>query len=249
MAIENTDLKSFIDGVKRPLGELADACLYAYEENGDECLREAANALRAIEVVDLEGCDEEDPESPSKPLPWRIRDRGFDREDTPILAANDTPVLVRDRGVNPPELPVSEAIVECLNTVYALQNAGKTPRDLKSPKGGQSKQNGTATGEPEADHTEDEVLAILNEYIRQGLTPDEQKDCPVVTLETRFGKDLGFDALDMVEAIMAIEEKIGKDMENFYIGEEDSETSETVADLVDAVKRAKAFYKGLEEVD
>lgn len=45
------DHKSFLDGVNHSLGVLADACLDAYEENGNPLLEEAANALRAIETV------------------------------------------------------------------------------------------------------------------------------------------------------------------------------------------------------
>ena len=66
---ETVDHWSFVEGVKNPLGRLADACLDAYEENGNPLLEEAANALRAIETIDLSGCTEED-----LPLPWSIID-------------------------------------------------------------------------------------------------------------------------------------------------------------------------------
>lgn len=109
---------SFVEGVKSPLGRLADACLNAYKEKGDTLLEEAANALRAIETVDLTGVNKC---YPCKSLPWHIRESGYDQTDTPILSANARPILVRDSGYYPPELPISEAIVECMNTVHALQ--------------------------------------------------------------------------------------------------------------------------------
>ena len=74
---ETVDHWSFVEGVKSRLGRLADACLDAFEENGDPLLEEAANALRAIETVDLTGVNKC---HPCVSLPWHIREYC----DTPI---------------------------------------------------------------------------------------------------------------------------------------------------------------------
>ena len=117
---ETVDHWSFVEGVKNPLGRLADACLDAYEENGNPLLEEAANALRAIETVDLSRCIKCENISP---LPWRMNDdeSGLRTIDEPILDVYGKAVVKTDSGCYPPELPVSEAIVDCMNTVYALQ--------------------------------------------------------------------------------------------------------------------------------
>lgn len=112
------DHLSFVDGVKSPLGRLADACLDAYEENGNPLLEEAANALRAIETIDLTGVNRC---RPCRSLPWHIVEGADDFTDEPILAANAREILKRDSGSYPPELPVCKSIVECMNTVHALQ--------------------------------------------------------------------------------------------------------------------------------
>ena len=117
---ETVDHWSFVDGVKSPLGRLADACLDAYEENGNPLLVEAANALRAIETVDLSGsikCEN------ISPLPWRMNGQESDifAIDEPILDANGSAVIKTDSGCYPPELPVCDSIVECMNTVHTLQ--------------------------------------------------------------------------------------------------------------------------------
>ena len=113
---------SFVKGVKNPLGRLADACLDAYEENGNPLLEEAANALRAIETVDLSRCICIKCENIS-PLPWRMNDddSGPRTIDEPILDVYGRAVVKTDCGCYPPEWPVSEAIVDCMNTVHALQ--------------------------------------------------------------------------------------------------------------------------------
>lgn len=115
---ETVDHRSFVDGVKNPLGILADACLDAYEENRNPLLEEAANALRAIEMIDLSGCVKI---AYPRPLPWHIVEDVWDQDNTPILASNHKAILIRDGGYYPPELPVSNSIVECMNTVHALQ--------------------------------------------------------------------------------------------------------------------------------
>lgn len=114
---ETVDHLSFVKGVKRPLGRLSDACLDVFEENGNPLLEEAANALRAIETIDLSGCIKCENISP---LPWRmdVQESGLDE---PILDANGSAVVKTDSGCYPPEIPVCESIVDCMNTVYALQ--------------------------------------------------------------------------------------------------------------------------------
>ena len=109
---ETVDHWSFVEGVKNPLGRLADACLDAYEENGNPLLEEAANALRAIEKVDLTGCV--NIEYP-KPLPWHIDVT----TGVPILVSKRSPVLRNGRGS--PEVLLLDAIQRCMNTVHALQ--------------------------------------------------------------------------------------------------------------------------------
>lgn len=118
MSKPQTDIKSFIDGVKQPLVRLADACHEAFEFGLGDSLRQAADALRALEAVDLSGCEKE------HPLPWQIDEReraNGNCADRPILDANGSEVVVTDCGIYPPELKTCEAIVECMNTVYALQ--------------------------------------------------------------------------------------------------------------------------------
>ena len=119
---ENEIHRMFVDDVKNPLGRLADACLDAFEENGNPLLEEAANALRAIETIDLSRCICVKCANIS-PLPWRMNDdeSGLYTIDEPILDANGSAVVKTDCGCYPPEFPVSEAIVECMNTVHVLQ--------------------------------------------------------------------------------------------------------------------------------
>lgn len=113
---EPVDNRSFVDGVKNPLGRLADACLKAYEENGNPLLEEAANALRAIETVKLESIEHTTDIPPS--LPWRV--------STTVLSTGLKHYWIEDARKNEVEpaaleKPVAHAIVECMNTVYALK--------------------------------------------------------------------------------------------------------------------------------
>ena len=113
---ETVDHWSFVDGVKSPLGRLADACLCAYEENGNTLLVEAANALRAIETVKLESIEHTTDIPPS--LPWRV--------STTVLSNGLKHYWIEDARQNEVESdalekPVAHAIVECMNTVHALQ--------------------------------------------------------------------------------------------------------------------------------
>lgn len=112
---ETVDHWSFVEGVKNPLGRLADACLDAYEENGNPLLEEAANALRAIETVDLE-CVLHGSET--HPLPWRKTATPY---AIPIRDANDNPIWKGELSVYLQREVESDTIVECMNTVHALQ--------------------------------------------------------------------------------------------------------------------------------
>lgn len=103
---------SFVEGVKNPLGSLADACLDAYEESGDPFLKEAANALRAIETVDLTGVNKC---NPCKSLPWHVSHKEFNAGRSPVIASNGRFVQLFH------DLPVCKSVVECMNTVYALK--------------------------------------------------------------------------------------------------------------------------------
>lgn len=113
---ETVNHGSFLEGVKNPLGRLADACLDAYEENGNPLLEEAANALRAIETVKLESIEHTTDIPPS--LPWRV--------STTVLSNGLKHYWIEDARQNEVESdaleePVAYAIVECMNTVYALK--------------------------------------------------------------------------------------------------------------------------------
>lgn len=109
---ETVDHWSFVEGVKNPLGRLADACLDAYEENGDPVLEEAANALRAIETVDLTGVNKC---HPCKSLPWHVSLKEFEHGRSPVIASNGRFVQLFH------DLPVCMSVVECINTVYSLK--------------------------------------------------------------------------------------------------------------------------------
>ncbi|MBN1150013.1 acyl carrier protein [candidate division WOR-3 bacterium] len=56
-----------------------------------------------------------------------------------------------------------------------------------------------------------------------------------VTLDSKYVKDLGADSLDLVELIMAFEEKFDID-----IPDEDAEKLETVGDSIDYLEKALA---------
>jgi len=73
----------------------------------------------------------------------------------------------------------------------------------------------------------DEVFDGVKAIIIDLLGVDESK----VTLTADFKNDLEADSLDLVELIMAFEEKFGKD-----IPDEDAQKIKTVGDAVDYVK-------------
>ena len=73
----------------------------------------------------------------------------------------------------------------------------------------------------------DEVKEVVVEQLN--VNPDE------VTLEADFVEDLGADSLDVVELVMALEEKF-----EIEIPDEDAEGIKSVKDVVDYIEKAKA---------
>jgi len=72
----------------------------------------------------------------------------------------------------------------------------------------------------------DEVKEVIVEQLN--VSPDEVKP------EAKFVEDLGADSLDVVEMIMALEEKFG-----IEIPDSDAEKIQTVQDVVDYIQNAK----------
>jgi len=73
----------------------------------------------------------------------------------------------------------------------------------------------------------DEVKEVVVEQLN--VNPDEVK------VEADFVEDLGADSLDVVELVMALEEKF-----EIEIPDEDAENIKTVKDVVDYIEKAKA---------
>jgi acyl carrier protein len=73
----------------------------------------------------------------------------------------------------------------------------------------------------------DEVKEVVVEQLN--VNPDE------VTLEADFVENLGADSLDVVELVMALEEKF-----EIEIPDSDAENIKTVKDVVDYIEKAKA---------
>ncbi|GAX87775.1 acyl carrier protein [Lebetimonas natsushimae] len=73
----------------------------------------------------------------------------------------------------------------------------------------------------------DEVKEVIVEQLN--VSPDEVKP------ESRFVEDLGADSLDVVEMIMALEEKF-----EIEIPDSEAEKIKTVQDVVDYIEKAKA---------
>ena len=73
----------------------------------------------------------------------------------------------------------------------------------------------------------DEVKEVIVEQLN--VSPDEVKP------EARFVEDLGADSLDVVEMIMALEEKF-----EIEIPDSDAENIKTVQDVVDYIEKAKS---------
>ncbi|MEO0198153.1 MAG: acyl carrier protein [candidate division WOR-3 bacterium] len=72
-----------------------------------------------------------------------------------------------------------------------------------------------------------DILATLKEIIVDKLSVSEDQ----IKLESRFMEDLGADSLDVVELVMAIEEKF-----NIEIPDEDAEKIRTVGDAVNYIQ-------------
>lgn len=108
---ETVDHWAFVDGVKSPLGRLADACLDAYEENGNPLLEEAANALRAIETVDRGN---------SRVHEHRTRPSDKERRLKPM---SENTHIIND---GPDADDISEVVIECVrNNCYSDMSAFK----------------------------------------------------------------------------------------------------------------------------
>jgi len=73
----------------------------------------------------------------------------------------------------------------------------------------------------------DEVKEVVVEQLN--VNPDEVK------LESDFVEDLGADSLDVVELVMALEEKF-----EIEIPDEDAEGIKTVKDVVEYIEKAKS---------
>ena len=77
---------------------------------------------------------------------------------------------------------------------------------------------------------EEEIFQNLKEIIVEQLGVEEEK----VILEASFTDDLGADSLDVVELVMALEEKF-----NIEISDEQADKISTVEDLVEYIKELK----------
>lgn len=73
-----------------------------------------------------------------------------------------------------------------------------------------------------------EILAKVTDAIVSTLKPEGKE----ITMEARLTEDLGGDSLDMLELIMALEERFG-----IEVPDEDSEAIQTVRDVVEYVKK------------
>jgi len=74
---------------------------------------------------------------------------------------------------------------------------------------------------------EEDIFQNVKEIIVEQLGVDEEK----ITLEASFTDDLGADSLDIVELVMALEEKFDTE-----VPDEEAEKISTVGDLVDYIK-------------
>jgi len=73
----------------------------------------------------------------------------------------------------------------------------------------------------------DEVKEVIVEQLN--VNPDEVK------LESNFVEDLGADSLDVVELVMALEEKF-----EIEIPDSEAEKIKTVQDVIDYIEKAKS---------
>lgn len=75
--------------------------------------------------------------------------------------------------------------------------------------------------------SEEDIFQEVKDIIVEQLGVDEEK----ITLEASFTDDLGADSLDIVELVMALEEKFDTE-----VPDEEAEKISTVGDLVDYIK-------------
>lgn len=75
--------------------------------------------------------------------------------------------------------------------------------------------------------SEEEIFQSLKEIIVEQLGVEEEK----VTMEASFTDDLGADSLDVVELVMAIEEKF-----NIEVSDDQADKITAVSDLVSYIK-------------
>ncbi len=219
--MDKIDSSVFLDRVHLSLGELANACLDAYEKYGNNRLQEAAYAMKAIQCVDLKKCFKcEDP----SPLPWHTDANLDNNSNVPIEDANGNGVIVTDSGYYPPDNSVCESIVSCMNTVYALQQ-----KATESEKGFEK----VAKAEYKPD---DPIVKMVIDVIKSHYRLLKDSD---IDLDNDFDKDLGFDHLDMVECIMELEVRIQEMYPETLMGIPDDETDEirTVGDMVLCAKK------------
>lgn len=79
--------------------------------------------------------------------------------------------------------------------------------------------------------TDNEILEQVKGAIEATLKADGKE----IALESRLVDDLGGDSLDMLELMMALEERF-----NIEVPDEDAESVNTVGDVVNYVKRRLA---------
>ncbi|MGI5853297.1 MAG: acyl carrier protein [Bacillota bacterium] len=75
-----------------------------------------------------------------------------------------------------------------------------------------------------------QMFEQVRDIVAEQLSVDKNQ----VTMESRFIEDLGADSLDMVELVMAFEEKLG-----IQIADEDAENIQTVGDAVKFIEAKK----------
>jgi acyl carrier protein len=78
---------------------------------------------------------------------------------------------------------------------------------------------------------EQEIMAAVNSAIENTLKTEGKE----INIESRLVEDLGGDSLDMLELIMALEERFG-----IEVPDEDAEYIKTVRDVVEYVKKRLA---------
>lgn len=77
----------------------------------------------------------------------------------------------------------------------------------------------------------DNIESIIKEIIATQLSVEPEK----VTSEAKFIEDLGADSLDIVELVMAFEDKFSVE-----VPDEDTEKLKSVKDVVDYIEQHKA---------